>query len=85
MCLFLGLEVNTDGTKYMNVEGNQNQKHTHNITTSTKNNLRISRVSYLGTAPRNTTEVQDENGIRINSQSTVNSRLTRVMGEGGHG
>jgi hypothetical protein len=56
----IGLEVNTDKTKYMVMSRDQNAGQSHSMTTDNSYSERVEEFKYLGTSLTNQNSVQEE-------------------------
>jgi hypothetical protein len=79
----IGLEINTEKTKYMIMSRHQDSEQNQNIRTANESSENVAKFKYLGTTLTNQNDIHDEIKIRLNSgnacyhsvQSLLSSRL----------
>jgi hypothetical protein len=79
----IGLEVNTEKTKYMVISRNQHAGHNHNININNKSFERVEEFKYLGATLMNRNSIHEEIKSRLQSgnacyhlvQNLLSSRL----------
>ena len=78
----IGLEVNTDKTKYMVTSRDQNAGRSQNMRTENRSFERVGEFKYLGTTLTNQSSIQEEIKSRLNSQNACYYSVQNFLSSG---
>ena len=79
LCLCLGLEVNSEKTKYMITSRHQNVIQNQNIVIENLSFENVEKSKYLGVTETNTKDIREEIKRRINMGNACYNSLEKIL------